>query len=291
MDRTIDDHDFEVRPGLGAGRCRAQILRGGDRTLVLLTQQLHDDDDGVSLANAAEDFADALRDRYLPESVGRPGFIARTLLPDQDHTWQDGAFSTLSVTFDADGRPAWGPVDADTLDLLQHHADPGRGTPTPRPARPKEPESSAWSPLPTTLLPRPQRLFRAKCMTHPVWRACSRAAQRVGLRVCGCEYHAVSWSRAAALAVDALRQAHAEGVAGEREIAGRAGDILLEHGPEDRVLAAAQSLLLDPIVLNSELDYTNGQHRSEAILDQHVPLAPVVVSLAYRSAPPLPLFT
>jgi hypothetical protein len=200
MELVVDEPNFELARGVGVARCRVQILREGDRTVVLLTQRI-DAEDGRSLGNAAEDFADALRDKYLPDASGRPGFVARHVRDGASEQWLEAAdeIPLMMTTFDAEGHPEWGGLDAGTRKVLRRFTQAGRGdVQDPAPVRCEEEER--WLVYPAGALPDPQRLFRAPCMQSRLRSVANRALQPLRLRMCCCEYHAANWRAATKLA-------------------------------------------------------------------------------------------
>lgn len=290
MELVIDEPNFELARGVGVARCRVQILREGDRTVVLLTQRI-DAGDGRSLGNAAEDFADALRDKYFPGASGRPGFVARHVRNGASEQWLEVAdeIPQMMTTFDADGHPHWGGLDADTRRALWGFTQAGRGdVQDPEPV-PREWEER-WLVYPAEALPDPQRLFRAPCMQSRVRSVANRILQPLRLRVCRCEYHSANWRAAAKLAVAALRAAHLQAPGAEPEqLAWDASDRLGARSHRRGTLEAANALLRDRIVLTSDgLDYVNGQHRSVAMRDQRVGEVPLLMMLAISASAPVP---
>lgn len=130
----------------------------------------------------------------------------------------------------------------------------------------------AW----TILLPRPEGMDRG-CITaaQPWWRCLARQViPRRTTRDC-CYYHRVNWRQVSAAAIRVARQARREGLAGDA------------FGDRVAVLAAAQGLpaqeedaLADLLADHSAIQpgrrfrlragYTNGRHRTTAMLDSGV---------------------
>ncbi len=279
MERVVDVRDFELRAAFGTvGRCRVQILRGEDRTVVVLTQRSTDADDGKSLTNGAEQYADAVRDRYLPEFSGRPPFVQH-YVDDTDEDWQGIQPGGLLLTsFGEHGAPHWAPVPVELQALLREHADPARGSL--RAEEPRPQSTDCWAVVPATALPRPVALFRAPCMKAGLLRTLNRELQRSGQRACTCWYHEGDWHAAAAVAITALQAARGEtdDLNDASAVAARAVDLMPRELAGSWTEAAAFALLTDPIVpSNNMTGYMNGQHRSEAMIDQHVEAVPVVL--------------
>lgn len=280
MEKVIDEPDVEVRGRFGVvGHCRVQILRAEDCAVVVLTQRLGADD-GWSVTNGAEAFAAAVRDRFPLGDPERVVFIQH-YVGDADDDWTSGGHGgLLLVSFDGSGRPSWSAVPADLQEMLHRYADAGRGNPTRRVAA-APPSTDRWVALPFTALPRPIALFRERCMKPGALRTVNRVLQQKGQRrLCRCWYHAGDWSTATTAAIEALSRAHdgAPDLNDVDAIAGRAVDLLPATLTGSWVEAAAWSLLSVPIVPADHLtDYNNGQHRSEAMIDQRVAWIPVVL--------------
>jgi len=232
------------------------------------------------LTNGAEYYADAVRERHLPDMTGRPSFVEQYLT----HTEDTEAEHMRLVTFDAVGSPNWGEVPPGIMDVIGQYAEPGRGSEfKPEPSKPAR-GVTRWVDFPVAELPRPQRLFRAACMESGIKPAVQRWLWRRGRGTCGCWYHQVNWAVAASAALRALQKAFAEAeVASDAALSfrfkGRAVDLLdLAMDSASPTAVAARTLILGPIKLDPDLDdYVNGQHRSQALMDQGVARVPVTV--------------
>jgi len=119
MQRVLDDANFELPREMGPARCRVQILRENDRTIVLLTQRIGSTD-GRSLTNAAEDFAQTLRDIYFPDASRLPSFISRYVRDGAPEEWLEETDDWIQLTtvFDAKGRVDWTGIDAEDRQML-----------------------------------------------------------------------------------------------------------------------------------------------------------------------------
>lgn len=183
--------------------------------------------------------------------------------------------------------PQWSPItDADVTALTGAPVSRDRGDgyrPWPREPDPEPVWQVAW----TILLPRPEGMNRG-CITAapPLWRCLARQViPRRGVRDC-CYYHRVNWRQVSAAAIRVTRQARREGLAGEA------------LGDRAAVLAAAQGLpaeeeeaLADLLADHSAIQpgprfrlrpgYTNGRHRTTAMLDSGVRRT-IIVRWRYR---------
>ena len=290
MQRVLDDANFELPQEMGPARCRVQILRQNDRSIVLLTQRIGSTD-GRSLANAAEDFAQTLRDRYFPDANCLPSFISRYVRDGAPEEWLEEAddWIQLMTVFDANGRVDWTGLDAEDRQVLHLFAQAGRGDVQDPPPLPRLREER-WLLYPTRALPDPQRLFRAQCMQNRAQQAANRILQPLALRACHCDYHLANWRAAAKLAIAALRVAHLQTPrAEEGQIGWLASEHLRTSLDRPRTIDAARSLLGDPIVLTSDgADYINGQHRSISMRDQCVRMVPLTMMLPTSEPAPEP---
>lgn len=189
-------------------------------------------------------------------------------------------------------------TDADVAALAGAPVDRDRGDGyQPWPVEP-DPEP-VWRVAWTILLPRPEGMNRGCITTAPPWWRClaRQVIPRRTTRDC-CYYHRVNWRQVSAAAIRITRQARREGLAGEA------------FGDRVAVLAAAQGLpeqeeeaLADLLTDHSAIQpgprfrfragYTNGRHRTTAMLDAGVrrtvivrpALFGVVTGSARRSPP------
>jgi hypothetical protein len=120
-----------------------------------------------------------------------------------------------------------------------------------------------WVQIPGTMLPVPQRLHRAPCMTD------REGPQMVPPGSTCCWYHGGDWNLANRLLLNALSRVERERTS-DRLVESLSN--LLDHLTlDDWTHEALHTLILEPIDLDGNLkDYGNGQHRCQAMLDQRV---------------------
>lgn len=269
MPRIVDDHDFTIaRPdGGGWGSCRVQIFTApGQQPLVVATQTLPPRG-GVALTNAAERFAAAVWQRYIPDSVDPPRWVEHydRADPDEPPSWHEVSFIV------GPGRslssPSWQGLSGQHLtELVGESVDPGRGNYNPPPAPPAP--RYAFVLVPVLELPRPHPFRQPVCMpsgSGKIARSWRRLRPRT-LRDC-CWYHRGDWRTV----ID-----HVASVLGPE--VSRDGAVVDDDLRHDLVAeleanlgstwpgAAAASLLLFPLVVE-EGQWINGQHRGQAMID------------------------
>lgn len=270
MDRTVDEHNFAlVLRHSRRSSCRIQIFEAVDqRPVAIATQAMPPG--GASLTNAAEQFATAVWQEYLPHSDEPPRWIEH-YEPDPDQLDQ-GRPHWLEVEFVVEPdqhltSPTWRSCDsAELAELVGGPIDPRRGNYTPAPSAP--PERFTLVLVPVLRLPRPHP-FRAKtCMAsgsgtmHRYWR---RLNPRRGPRDC-CWYHAGDWRNVMRRIAEMLGPDARSGV----EIDDDTRRAIVKQLP--RLLSteweaeAASSLLLDPMAAEDDR-WLNGQHRAQAMID------------------------
>jgi hypothetical protein len=166
-------------------------------------------------------------------------------------------------------------TDADVAALTGAPVDRDRGDGyQPWPAEP-DPEP-VWRVAWTILLPRPEGMDRG-CITAapPWWRCLARQViPRRRARDC-CYYHRVNWRQVSAAAVRLTRQARREGLAGEAfgdrvaALAAAQGLPALEEEALDDLLSEFRAVQPGPR-FRFRPGYTNGRHRTTAMLDAGV---------------------
>jgi hypothetical protein len=275
--RVLDDQMFEVqwdkteRPAT----FRLQLFTGkGCRPAAVATQIMGPE--GPTLINMAERYAEAVWRRHFFRDVTPPIWIQRALYNEDSRAFHYTDGYTSLVTFRVTGPhqlaspPRWatGLKDDQVTEVVGCVVDLGRGEGyIPRP--PEEPvEEMRLKVMLTVGLPRPVPWRQPGCMpaVRTRWRSLSRQLmpRRGGLTCCW--YHGGDWHEVSNLAIRLLRQARGAGVA-EDEIA-----LHVAQQQEVKRLSgwrfeALDSLFIDPIQLDEDNDYANGQHRAQALLD------------------------
>jgi hypothetical protein len=277
-ERTADEHMFTVSGWSGhrMGTFRLQLFTAPGTRPVAVATQLQGE--GDSLANWAEKYATEVWRQNFPASAEPPIWITLQLRPG--HQGARPERFTL-VTFRVQGphelsSPQWCQMtDADVTALAGVPVSRDRGEgyqPWPREPDPEPAWHVAW----TILLPRPRGMDRG-CITAapPWWRCLARQViPRRAVRDC-CYYHSVSWRRVSAAAIRVTRQARREGLAGEAF-----GDRLAILAQAQGLPAAEEEALADLLADHSAIQpgprfrlrrgYTNGRHRTTAMLDSGV---------------------
>jgi hypothetical protein len=137
------------------------------------------------------------------------------------------------------------------------------------------PEPS-WQVAWTILLPRPRGMTRGCIRAAPPWWTClvRLLVPRRAVRDC-CYYHRIDWRLVSETAIRVTRQARREGVAGEA-LSGRLAALSKAEG-----LPAEEEKALDGLLTTYSAiqpgrrfrlrrGYTNGRHRTAAMLDSGV---------------------
>jgi hypothetical protein len=274
-ERTADEHAFTVSSwnGTRMGTFRLQLFTApGVRPVAVATQGPAE---GGLLADWAGDYAAEVWRRHFPGSAEPPVWITLQLAPES--TPQQFSLVTFRVWEPhAVAWPQQFPMtDADVAALTGGPVDRDRGKGCQQ--WPPEPgPEPVWRVAWTVLLPRPAGMNRG-CITAapPWWRCLARQViPRRAARDC-CYYHQVNWRQVSAAAVRVTRQARREGLAGEA------------FGDRVAVLAAAQGLPGQEEEALARLltsycavqpgprfrfrpGYTNGRHRTAAMLDAGV---------------------
>ncbi|WP_239341780.1 hypothetical protein [Frankia sp. CiP3] len=271
--RTVDDHMFSVRHGPRQATFRLQLFTAsGLRPVAVATQRT---DEGKSLMNAAERYAEAVWTRHFPHDPEPPIWIEYQLLP--------GAASRFKeVTFTVTGphqlsSPRWRHLTLEELRrLVGAVVDPDRGEGYVSRVEEAEPQM-IYTVVRVAGLPRPEPFREPACMPVgiPGWRRWIRQLfPRHRGRGC-CWYHRGDWHRVSATAVRLLVQAQQDGVDLEN-IGVHVRDQAMAEGLTGWYLEALSTLvsLGDGIAVEQDDDghdqYLNGQHRAQAMLDAGV---------------------
>jgi hypothetical protein len=277
-ERTADDHMFAVsRAGDRVATCRLQLFTAPGARPVAVATQLPGE--GGSLTNLAQTCAAQVWRMHFPDSAEPPVWITLELRPGQVPS-RPPRF--MLVTFDVAGlhdlaSPRWcGMSDTDLAQLVSAPVSRDRGEgyqPWPGEPDPVPTYQVAW----TILLPRPRRVNRG-CITGapPWWRCLARQViPRRTARDC-CYYHGIDWRRVSAAAIRVTRQARREGLAGQA-LSGQADELAEAQGLPPEEEEALADLLSDHSGIQpgrrvslGRRYYTNGRHRTTAMLDSGV---------------------
>ena len=239
----------------------------------------------MSLPNASEAFAAAVRRQYFPDDVEPPIWIERMLF-DNDPQLDE---YTMSVSYSVIGSyrlggPGWGSISVQEIEtLIGGEFDAGRGDGYVL-AEPEPGPKLSWRVVPVVRLPQPQPFRVPKCMPRGItWR--QRMIQQLrpqrGALSC-CWYHGGDWHVVNKAAVRPVRAAEITGVPADDfpEWCEPQFDNL---GLTDWEIQALRSLLAGPgigIDLGVKGQFGNGQHRAQAMLDAGVRRT-VVIHLKY----------
>jgi hypothetical protein len=277
-ERTADDHMFTVSSwnGQRIGTFRLQLFTApGARPVAMATQFPLE---GESLTNWAERYAAAVWRQHFPESAEPPIWITLQL---RSGTQAERPERFKLVTFHVDGlhelsSPQWADMtDADVAALAGAQASRERGEGyQPWPYEP-DPEP-AWQVAWTILLPRPRGVNRGCFRAAPPWWRClaRQLLPRREVRDC-CYYHSINWRQVSAAAIRVTRQARREGLAGVA-FGDRVTALARAQGLPAGEAEALDVLLADHTAIQpgrrSRLrrGYTNGRHRTTAMLDSGV---------------------
>lgn len=277
-ERVVDEHMFRAGEGPGArGTFRLQLFTApGVRPVAVATQQWGglEDDEGASLANAAETFAAVVWKRYFPDEAEPPIWIARSLSDVSDDSLLED--DTTAVTFTVTGpydlsAPEWDYISAaDVETLIGGPFDAGRGDGYVA-AGPASETEVAWRVVPVMLLPMTRPFREPECMPRGRRRLIRQLLPRRTARTC-CWYHGGNWHRVNRVAIRLVRAAGAAGVPGDdvpdwcRERLGGQGLTPWETQAVRSLLAGAGTAI-DP---DGEGVFVNGQHRTQAMRDAGV---------------------
>jgi hypothetical protein len=269
--RVIDEHNFTVPGAFVPGTFRVQIFTGPALRPVAVATQT--DNEGNSLSNDSWEYCAAVWRTLLPEESAPPIWIKRMLLD-----WinlPDYQISVLQAT--GDGYRVAGVcgtyLTADqAAELVGAHIDPGRGE---RFARLPEPPPTyalryrvAW----VAALPRTSHRSDDRCMTARgvlARRVLRQLVPRRAVRQC-CWYHQGDWRAVSALAVKLLGAARRAGIEDARFHAWAVDQAAAQDLTEWQT--SALGTLLNPAVSIhvGKGGYTNGNHRTRAMLDAGV---------------------
>lgn len=274
--RVVDDHMFAVSSASGGpATFRLQLFAApGTRPVAVATQTLSE---GMSLINAAEEYASAVWQRMCPECLDGPIWIEHLL----DRDGRSGRFRL--VVFSVDGgyelsAPSWYPISAGQLArLVGEVVDEDRGSGfVPRLREPEE--ELRYKVVWVWRMPRPNPFRARKCMPAGIsWRTrlWRQLFPRRRVMDC-CEYHSVDWHRVSRSVVRIARQASRTGLRGD-DLADKAYDLVdaaQRLTPAERAAAATLISPAEGIQLlrpkSWRTSYVNGQHRSQAMLDAGV---------------------
>ncbi|MDP9850433.1 hypothetical protein [Streptosporangium lutulentum] len=272
--RTVDEHMFAVpRPGGQLATFRLQLYTGsGLRPVAVVTQNMRE---GASLGNAAEEYASAVWQRHLPAEQQPPLWIQRQLLTSGRF---DG-FTLVTFTPGEDyqlSSPRWCAISAAELThLVGEPVDAERGAGY-RPRPPEAVEQPRYAAAWVLALPAPEPFRDDGCLSGGLspWRriGAQLLSTRQG-RDC-CWYHHGDWHRVCSTALQLAGRAQRAGVPVDdiaEQVLART-EVAQMTGWEQEAL---ESLLCigTAIQLHGRLgrrEYTNGQHRSQALMQNGV---------------------
>ena len=232
--------------------------------------------EGAGLVNEGERYAEAVWQHHCPGHAVPPIWIQRFLLPGHE----DAGFT--AVTFPVTGQYKLGPparrariFRQEITRLIGCPVDDGRGEGF-RP-RPPELEQQPWYDVSWVVrLPRPSPFRLPACMPRGAtpWRRLIRQVipRRRG-QAC-CWMHQGNWQRVSTAAIRFVRQAKREGTAADdihRHVLAQARAAGMSGWELDALSALTDSH--DGIQVEADDNgrfYVNGQHKSQAMLDQGV---------------------
>jgi hypothetical protein len=273
--RVADDHMFAVDRGRRhPATFRLQLFTApGARPVAVVIQQAGE---GSGLVNEGARYAEAVWRRHCPGHAVPPIWIQRLLLPGHEN---DGF---TAVTFPVTGPYELGPPARrarisrqEITQLIGVPVDDGRGEGFQ--VRPPEPEQQPWYDVSWVVrLPRPSPFRLPACMPRgtTAWRRLIRQVlpRRRG-RDC-CWMHQGNWQHVSTAAIRFVRQAQREGTAAD-DIHRHVLDKAKAAGMSGWELDALSALTDSHDGIQVETDhhgrfYVNGQHKSQAMLDQGV---------------------
>lgn len=284
--RVIDEHNFTVPGAFIPGTFRVQIFTApGLRPVAVATQT---ENEGNSLSNDSWEYCSAVWRTLLPEESEPPIWIKRMLLD-----WivlPDYQISVLQAT--GDGYAVAGvcgtSLTADqAAELVGVPIDPDRGE---RFARLPEPPPAyalryrvAW----VAALPRTSHRSDDRCMTARgvlSRRLLRQLVPRRTARQC-CWYHQGDWHTVSAVAVKLLSSARRARIEDAQFYTWAMGQATSQELTEWQT-SALQTLLSPAVSIHvGKGGYTNGNHRTRAMLDAGVRRT-VVTDL--KTLPPAP---
>lgn len=275
-ERTADEHMFTARSWNGArlGTFRLQLFTApGTRPVAVATQGPAE---GGRLADGAGDYAAEVWRRHFPGSAEPPVWITLQLAPCSLEERRPQRFSLVTFRLWEPYAMSWPQrfpmTDADVAALVGAPVGRDRGDgyqPWPTEPDPEPVWLVAW----TILLPRPEGMDRGCITAAPPWWRCL-ARQVIPSRTTRdcCYYHRVNWRQVSAAAVRVTRQARREGLGGEA-FGDRAAALAAAQGlpaQEEEALAellAEYSAIQPGPRFRLRAGYTNGRHRTTAMLD------------------------
>lgn len=284
--RVIDEHNFTVPGTFLPGTFRVQVFTGqGLRPVAVATQT---DDEGGSLTNRSEEYCAAVWRTFLPEENQPPIWLKRMLLdwmklPD----YQLSVLDSTGEGYEVAGMCGLPLTASEARDLVGAEIDRGRGEgfaalPEPPPTQVLR-YRVAW----VAALPRTSHRHDDYCMTASRVlgrRVLRQLVPRRTVREC-CWHHQGDWHTVSALAVGLLGAARRAGIDDAQF-----NEWAMDH-PAAKDLtewqARALATLLNPgIAIHvGPGGYTNGNHRTRAMLDAGVRRTVVT---GYRQLPPQP---
>ena len=275
-ERTADEHMFTVSSWNGArmGTFRLQLFTApGTRPVAVATQGPAE---GGRLADWAEDYAAEVWRLHFPDSAEPPVWITLQLSPGSREGRRPQRFSLVTFRLWEPYELSWpqrfAMTDATSLPWLVRQwivtvvtgTNRGRSSPT-------RSRCGGWHGR--SCCPAPRGVDRG-CITAaaPWWRRLAR--QVIPLRTTrDCYYyHRVNWRQVSAVAIRVTRQARREGLVGEA-FGDRVAVLAAAQGLPAREEEALADLLADHSVLQPgprfrlRAGYTNGRHRTTAMLD------------------------
>lgn len=269
--RVVDEHNFTVPGDFIPGTFRVQIFTGsGLRPVAVATQT---DNEGNSLSNDSWRYCAAVWRTLLPEEREPPIWIKRMLLDWID--LPDYQISVLQAT--GDGYGVAGVCGTyltaeQAAELVGARIDPGRGErfaplPEPPPTHALR-YRVAW----VVALPRTTHRSDDRCMTARgvLGRRLLRqlVPRRTG-RGC-CRYHEGDWHAVSALAVKMLGAARRAGIE-DMQLYAWAVERAGVQGLTEWQVSALKTLLSPAVSIHvGKGSYTNGNHRTRAMLDAGV---------------------
>jgi hypothetical protein len=278
----LDEHNYLVDGATGGrGSFRLQLFEAsGARPVAVATQRFTTEiSEGQSLTNGAETYAGAVWQRHFPDDPQPPVWI-QLLLTEYDEDVPSDGFKAVAFAVDPDRpyrlrAPKWQslkPEDVAALVGRQVDAARGEGFVPPEP----EPEDQPYFRIMYVVALPPTEPFREPdCMpTNRAWRLGQRLLRQLRphreARSC-CWYHAGDWQKVSDIAIELVRAAEAEHVAGA-ELWSWASERLESYGLSAWETEALLSLFSVGTAIQPDTasGYINGQHRAQAMLDQGV---------------------
>ena len=262
MRRIVDDHNFTIDiPGtVGPNCCRLQVFVGDGVPPIMLATQDDVPATGRSITNAAEDFALAAWRQHLPECSSPPRWI-------QDYTSEISTWMEVRL-MEVRGEltlTKWVPITIDELErTLGVPVDGDRGSRYRRPAPPPE-LTTRFARVKVHRLPVSHPFRASDCMPDPGRRRARPLWMRVHNQTC-CWYHEGDW-RAVMSAVARAASDFENRDLSDSECHEFEAHLTRATAHDDWMRSAARSLIMAPLVVNSDGRWVNGQHRAQAARD------------------------